>query len=397
MPLKLRVISDHYKLLGPRRSQLFGVTGGRIGRAPDNDWVLPDAQHFISGHHAAIAFRAGNWLLEDTSRNGVYLNDSDVPVAQTGPVRLSDGDRLRIGEYDVLVTIDDNNDFSADVSGQMPIPPALRDPITARESRAQAAAHKSRKPRAESDVGRQPAAQQVDLDAILKPDLEVTDLLVPVRRVPGQKDRLASSASIKLHADAGTNEAVADLCRGLGVDPKALPSRSQSALLTAAGQLLREIGMQLSRTLRRQAEDAGVDFNAPATQDTDNPLFQSPSHESTMYRLFDAVSANQLNGVDVVRDAFDRIRDHDAAFDAAIATAVNELLSKIDPARLAARSDQSSGSSLFGAGKKEKYWDLFSEVYVAIDQRDERGWPTVLAREFAKALAAQIRDGRSRN
>src|SRR5262245_12437956 len=106
MPLKLRVISEHYKKLGPRRSQRFGVTGGRIGRSPDNDWVLPDSQHFVSGHHAAVTFRAGSWLLEDTSRNGVYLNESDVPLNEIGPAKLNDGDRLRIGEYEVLVTID---------------------------------------------------------------------------------------------------------------------------------------------------------------------------------------------------------------------------------------------------------------------------------------------------
>ena len=42
MAIKLRVISDHYRELGENRSRVFGVNGGTIGRAPDNDWVLPD-------------------------------------------------------------------------------------------------------------------------------------------------------------------------------------------------------------------------------------------------------------------------------------------------------------------------------------------------------------------
>ena len=79
MALKLRVISDHYKALGKRSSRLFGVTGGRIGRAQDNDWILPDPDRYVSSHHCKVDFRAGQWMLEDTSTNGVFINGSDTP------------------------------------------------------------------------------------------------------------------------------------------------------------------------------------------------------------------------------------------------------------------------------------------------------------------------------
>jgi predicted component of type VI protein secretion system len=390
MPLKLRVISDHYKVLGPRRSQLFGVTGGRIGRSPDNDWVLPDSQHFVSGHHAKVIFRAGAWLLEDTSRNGVYLNESDAPLSESGPATLNDGDRLRIGEYEVLVTIDDHTDFAADVSGQMPIPSALRAPAAARESRAQAVARRTRK---KEEPRRPPANHQVSLDEFLKPDLEVTDVLVRSRQKQSQSDRLSNSASIQLHADglAGMGEGLADFCRGLGIDPKSMPARSQSALLTAAGQLLRETTVQLTRMLKQQAERAGMDQAGAADGRSNNPLLSSPSFDSTIYRMFASSRSDISTGAEVLRDAFDQVRDYQGAFDAALATALDELLSRINPTRIAARSDQSSAVSLFGGSKREKYWELFSEVFAALDQRDERGWPTILAREFAKALAAQLR------
>lgn len=390
MPLKLRVISEHHKALGPLRSRLFGVTGGTIGRSPDNDWVLPDQNHFISGRHATVIFRAGSWLLEDTSRNGVYLNESDSPVSESGPTTLTDGDRLRIGEYDVLVTIDDHSDFAPDASGQMPMPPALREPEAARLSRAQLGPNRQSLSRAE------PKPVEFKLDSFLKPDLEVTDLLVPAKRGEQKTDEAANSASIRLKADgfAGASEAMADFCRGLGVDPSSLPPRSQSALFTAAGYLLRETALQLARTLRHQVERAGVDVEDTLGDARENPLLASASYPSTIYRLFEAPGADTLRGPDALRDAFDRIRDHDDAFEVAIAAAVDELLSKIDPARLSTRVDQTSTASPFGVGKKSKYWDAFGEVFAAIDQRDERGWPTLLAREFAKALSAHLRQRR---
>ncbi|HVY23727.1 MAG TPA: type VI secretion system-associated FHA domain protein TagH [Steroidobacteraceae bacterium] len=116
MALKLRVISEQYQQLGKLGMRMFGVTGGRIGRAPDNDWALPDPDRYISSHHAAVHFRAGKWILEDTSTNGVFVNNSEIPLAQQGPWTLKDGDRIRMGDYDILVSIDDRQDFPMDSS-----------------------------------------------------------------------------------------------------------------------------------------------------------------------------------------------------------------------------------------------------------------------------------------
>jgi type VI secretion system protein len=111
MAIKLRVISDHYRELGEQRSRVFGVNGGTIGRAPDNDWVLPDPARVVSGHHCEIEYRGGSYWLKDTSTNGVFINDSEEPVSVSGPVILRDGDRLSIGDYMLVVSVDSRIDF----------------------------------------------------------------------------------------------------------------------------------------------------------------------------------------------------------------------------------------------------------------------------------------------
>jgi type VI secretion system FHA domain protein len=111
MAIKLRVISEQYRELGEQRSRVFGVNGGTIGRAPDNDWVLPDASRVVSGHHCEIEYRGGSYWLKDTSTNGVFINDSDEPVSESGPVILRDGDRLSIGDYMLVVGVDSRTDF----------------------------------------------------------------------------------------------------------------------------------------------------------------------------------------------------------------------------------------------------------------------------------------------
>ena len=111
MAIKLRVISDQYRDLGENRSRVFGVNGGSVGRAPDNDWVLPDSRRVVSGHHFQVQFQGGRYWLVDISTNGVFVNDADEPASTSGRVEMRDGDRLRLGEYDILVSVDNRVDF----------------------------------------------------------------------------------------------------------------------------------------------------------------------------------------------------------------------------------------------------------------------------------------------
>jgi type VI secretion system FHA domain protein len=277
----------------------------------------------------------------------------------------------------------------------MPTPSALREIAATGDKRSRSAATKQVSFRSEPP-------SEVKLDAYLQPDLDVTDVLVRSRQNADKKDTLANSASIQLNVDgfAGVSDALADFCRGLAIDPSTLPSRPQSVLLNVAGQLLRETVLQLTRTLKSQAAQASeleLESNA-ARDERENPLHASPSFQATINSLFIAPNDRKLNGTDALQDGFEQIRSHQSAFDAAVAPAIDELLSRVHPSRLAARVDHSgAANSPFGGGKKAKYWDLFAEVHSALDQRDDHGWPTAFTREFSKAMAAQLREQRKRD
>jgi type VI secretion system protein len=96
---------------------VFGVNGGTIGRASDNDWVLPDPRRVVSAHHFQVQFHSGRYWLIDTSTNGVFVNDSDEPASVKGRIEMRDGDRLRMGDYEILVSVDSRIDFLP-VSGE---------------------------------------------------------------------------------------------------------------------------------------------------------------------------------------------------------------------------------------------------------------------------------------
>lgn len=107
MTLILKTLS--YKGLPPNQeiSAQFDAKGGTIGRAPDNHLVLPDPEKFTSRLHASIVFEAGRYFIQDSSTGGTFLSNSQT-LLQQGRAALHDGEKLRIGEYELVVSISDS-------------------------------------------------------------------------------------------------------------------------------------------------------------------------------------------------------------------------------------------------------------------------------------------------
>ncbi len=91
----------------PREVQLVGeevVLGrgnGTKGQAADIDLSGDPA---VSRRHAILRREpAGSWtLIDEGSANGTWVNDAIAPVAPGAPVRLADGDRVRLGAHSML-------------------------------------------------------------------------------------------------------------------------------------------------------------------------------------------------------------------------------------------------------------------------------------------------------
>ncbi len=114
MPLRLQIVSQHKDSMGPNHTRDFVGSGGTIGRSLDNDWALPDAQRYLSARHAMIDCQGSAFYLLDTSRNGVFLNGSDIPIGNGNPQKLKDGDTLRMGDYEFEAKITIDGRISAD-------------------------------------------------------------------------------------------------------------------------------------------------------------------------------------------------------------------------------------------------------------------------------------------
>ncbi len=101
--LRLEIVGPQAAALGASAAKVFGTSGGTIGRVADNDWVLPDP--YISSRHARIHWRNGQFLIEDTSSNGVFINSPDRRLGRGQMHPLQSGDRIFIDAYEIRVTL----------------------------------------------------------------------------------------------------------------------------------------------------------------------------------------------------------------------------------------------------------------------------------------------------
>ena len=75
----------------------------RIGRAEDNDLVLPDPDRVLSKQHCVVRLDAGRYVVLDGSANGTFLNDGAKRLERGQPVPLAAGDAIRLGAFTLTV------------------------------------------------------------------------------------------------------------------------------------------------------------------------------------------------------------------------------------------------------------------------------------------------------
>lgn len=81
----------------------FDEIGGTIGRADNNQLVLPDPDRTISRVHAQVVFRNGAYAIVDRGSNAVMVNGTPLGNGREAPI--GDGDRLTIGGYELRVAV----------------------------------------------------------------------------------------------------------------------------------------------------------------------------------------------------------------------------------------------------------------------------------------------------
>ena len=86
------------------------VQGGEltIGRGSECGWSLADPLKSLSRNHCRLEYFGGAWQVLDLSVNGTFVNFSTTPIGRDVVQVLRHADRLRLGDYEIEVGIEEH-------------------------------------------------------------------------------------------------------------------------------------------------------------------------------------------------------------------------------------------------------------------------------------------------
>lgn len=445
MQVTLEVVSENGQGLGAARRRVFDEQGGKIGRAAECEWVLPNP--YISRHHATVRFIGGSFYIESVGENGISVNG---PSPMLGPMErqvLKSGDRIFMDEYEIGVSVvgaevqpayssqpafppgdleslfepaptsrplmagsDPFESQELDPLKQLPagrptrpveVPPAqwnhtsgLADhfapPQASPMPMSSGAAHipddwdKTSFNRTKWNVPAQPAAPP---PAATQPARVPTPqpAFVPSPR-PSAPAPAAAPAPVQ--SAAGSFD-VDSFLRGAGIDPRACPPETAAML----GQILKLVVQGTIDVLRARAE-IKQEFRLQVTRlkvSENNPLKFSVNAEDAMASLFNKRNAAYLPPVEAFQDAFEDIRHHQMAMLAGMRSGFDSVLERLDAANLQEQFDkQIKKGGLLSMSSKSRYWDLFEEYCRELGGDRENAFRRLFGEEFGSAYETQL-------
>jgi type VI secretion system FHA domain protein len=415
MPLTLR-ISNRNDLAADARERVFAACGGTIGRAPDNDWILPDERRYVSSRHAVIDFQAGAYYLVDTSRNGVYINGADLPVGHGHPQRLFNGDRLRIGELEISVAVtgddsqipDDGMRDSIVRAQLVPEEPSVEMLLVAEDKLLNDRVFQQHLAPS-TDLVRRPAAPAppraaaaTSKPAAVSKPAPAGSKPAPRPAAPGPANRVATAAVARQGPapERDANErALALLLEAAGLKSEAVAGATSGEVLALAGRLLRLTVGGLMELLKERSLFKDT-FRIPQTliqPVQNNPLKFSPNVEEALrYLLNDRAEGGYLGANDAVLAAFRDLRQHEQATLRALVRGVVDYAEQFDPEELRNRFDKGmKRGGLLGSTNRLKYWELYEEHFPTLVQREEGSPPAVFSEHFARAYGDELENLRA--
>lgn len=395
MPLQLEITSDHKNLLGDDYIREFGTNGGTIGRALENDWILPDPERFISGRHATIDFRSGAWYLADISTNGVYVNDETEPLGRGNPRRLFNGDRLRMGDFELTVNLDEGEELEMPPPARasvVPDQPELMLPEESMRSGIQlldeeeltgdAAFHSTLFGSSARTTRRMDSPKPAGRPAVPKQ--------VQPRRKTAKPRRDPESLTAK--------ELFEDFLSGLGISRADLPaSVDMSEVMYNSGQVLRQFVAGMIELLIGRA-NLKVMFQLDQTTVLprhNNPLKLSENTEELLKQLLVGQEGEYLGPLDSVREVSRDLRFHQDAMVDAMTGAFQEFVARFEPEELKEGFDAGQRRKpLIDALTKMKYWQQYCELYPVLTQPGSGPFPHIFAEEFVRAYEKSLSDAK---
>lgn len=399
----------------------FTTAGGTVGRAPGNDLVLEDAGKFISRSHAAIGWRGGVFYLTDCGGNPSIVNDR--PLGAGAESAVGDGDRIVIGDYLIVATLETATApplpvFEPPAPVPAPALPVFEPPELQERARdvgptdALAGARilhggdagladplglnlfgadKPAMHGAESDHVA-PERQLFTLPAAIPAGYDAMADLLPAAPPPQ-----APPAPPVTVPPASASAVLQALLDGLGL-PQLRSSRAPEELAREIGQMLRTatagtMDVLMARALTKRESHIDLTMIAPRAN---NPLKFFPDATSALTQMLGTPVPGYLPPLAALDGAFDDLKAHEMAVIAGMRAALAAVVQRFDPERIEQRlTEPGRIERLLAGSRKARLWDRLVESYGELARDADEDLQRLFGEKFSVAYEQQVERLRS--
>ena len=326
-----------------------------LGRSRNCDWHLPDPQNAISSRHAELRRDGDAYLIKDISTNGTFLNDGAERLAAEH--RLAPGDLVRIGRYEILVSLEAEAAEPASVEAAP----------------------------AEPEAPPAPAADNVTV---------MWDSLADVNKVDWARGGFgATDAAAAPVTGADTDALVAALIEAAGLTATEL-ERSPELVQKAGGLLKRLVSGLLVMVEARARAKAQMGAEMTGLQlEGNNPLKFARSPEQALAQLLMEPQAGFMAADKAVEDAFIDLQSHQVATLKAIPGSLRATLDRFSPGSIRRRAENVGILARILPGMRDAaLWRNYEREFALVKKESDEAFMAVFAKEFRKAYERQLRE-----
>lgn len=390
--LELSVLSYHR--LSPKQVSIkrFNASGGTLGRSEQADWYLPDPERVVSGTHAEISFRQGNYYITDTSTNGLFVNRS-IDALGDKSHQLQSGDMLCLGDYEIQVELiaeqalpnpnsaatHDNNTNIGLAQGQLIADTALEKPVNNNAIKTNIGGGFS--------IDQFTAPSPVTTGSSRQPNNLAMDdhYLAPAALIPDDWDSGWSNNNSQKSEAIPTHTPVRPEPSSVSLSTKqAVNDNSEQTNLTAfltglgltdldattlnAGQW-QQLGSALQQSIlglidiMRSRSNLKNSFRVNQTtfqQRENNPLKFSASMDEAFHNLFNRPNSSFMPAKQAIAEAFKDITQHEAAMLAGVSGISSGLLEQLSPQKFEQLDfNQSFVDKINPAQRQARLWQSY--------------------------------------
>jgi type VI secretion system protein len=415
MKLVLEIVSPP---AGCEPSKVFGEQGGRIGRAPECDWVL--ASPYVSRHHATVSCTGGTYYIESTGENGVAINDVQTLLQPQEYRELRNGDTIYIDEFEIRVVLAeaapppapvldhvdsslaletnrDDLDPLRRLGAGAPLPGSgaglsMAGPASWNHSPSVADHFRPPAPAVTSlpvaEDWNQTSFDRAPLSETPAPQPQSQSVSPPLRETLAPQHESVPPAPMPRSGDGAAFDLTAVL-QQLGVDPAELSPQTADACAAIVESVLQGVIDVLRARTQFKSQLRLPAVRVRSTRN--NPLDFAINAQAALGALLDDANPAYLPPAEAFAETFRDMRGHELATLAGIRAGVQSLTRMFDPKTLQDRFDgELRHAGFLPITAKLRYWQLYADFYEQLQGDADGAFQRQFGQAFAEAYARQL-------